>query len=323
MQETRVEYEQIVRELDETNDTVYWPKPQICLPLVRKVPKESSKPKHAVGLGSSCSFHHEKGVKKQMYGQGEKVRFLPQSNATEDRTHVTISKSHCEVQTDSLQVTSPLVTSDKVEGEASDLKSQENQMFKEIGLQVTFDGRHHELTCPGKQQHKEEKSGKETTTFIDENKIFMPKEAIDASGRPSRVVQSSVHSNLTATTLPSPKPHSVTHETITQGRVSDCFHSEQTSVWDSSNSGWLDPGNKELNSVHNFKSPEVFLGITQHSEGHRPEMSKKELLQRRKNVAMELLWMQQAIISRKNVRGYFFSTLLLFQMIILAAASKW
>ncbi|KAK7478032.1 hypothetical protein BaRGS_00030708 [Batillaria attramentaria] len=84
----------------------------------------------------------------------------------------------------------------------------------------------------------------------------------------------------------------------------DSFFGDQTSVWDSSSSLWQDHGAGKGRPVQQAGGVETGpLLSTQSAEESEPnlsEVSTSELKKQRQNIAMELLWVQQAIISRKK-----------------------
>ncbi|XP_076456873.1 uncharacterized protein LOC143291125 [Babylonia areolata] len=107
--------------------------------------------------------------------------------------------------------------------------------------------------------------------------------ASSASQQPSS--QAAVSSDgLTVVTDPASESSSM--------RRIDSFHGDQTSVWDSSSSVVQD------HKTVKERSPET--GLEETTEVKLRSLSTEELVKQRQNVAMELLWVQQAIISRKK-----------------------
>ncbi|KAL8560956.1 hypothetical protein ACOMHN_022075 [Nucella lapillus] len=88
----------------------------------------------------------------------------------------------------------------------------------------------------------------------------------------------------------------------------DSFHGDQTSVWDSGSSIVHDQeagtklssqGHRVSSAVRSGGEGPLEMGA-EVSEVKLRDLNTDELLKQRQNVAMELLWVQQAIISRKK-----------------------
>ncbi|KAK7091300.1 hypothetical protein V1264_009003 [Littorina saxatilis] len=118
----------------------------------------------------------------------------------------------------------------------------------------------------------------------------------DKSGAEKSAGSSHYHAAESWTATPEPMS-----ETSVKIKRVDSFHGDQTSVWDSSSSIAQDQHQDTRRPQHLQASAGKDRPKNMAAEDKLRTLSTDALLKQRQNAALELLWVQQAVISRKKV----------------------